>query len=63
MSNDVSAQAPAKRGDAIKEKVVMRGLNFYYGKTHALKNVDPRSLRGPGDGVHRPVRLRQVDAA
>jgi phosphate transport system ATP-binding protein len=40
MSNDVTAQAPLKRAAATKEKVVMRGLNFYYGKTRALKDVD-----------------------
>ena len=96
MSNEVSAQAPLKRAAATAEKVVMRGLNFYYGKTHALKDVDlslvrgagaadgqgrhsrsqfllwadaraqgrePEPVRGSGDGVHRPVGLRQVDAA
>src|ERR1700678_3671655 len=40
MTNEVSAQAPLKPAAATKEKVVMRGLNFYYGKTHALKDVD-----------------------
>jgi phosphate transport system ATP-binding protein len=40
MSNDISAQAPGKPAPAIKEKVVMRGLNFYYGAAHALKDVD-----------------------
>jgi phosphate transport system ATP-binding protein len=40
MSNDVSAQAPTKPAAAIKKKAVMRGLNFYYGKTQALKDVD-----------------------
>jgi phosphate transport system ATP-binding protein len=40
MSNEISAQAPLTRSAQSVEKVVMRGLNFYYGKTHALKGVD-----------------------
>jgi phosphate transport system ATP-binding protein len=40
ISNDVSAQAPLKRSATTPAKVVMRGLNFYYGKVHALKDVD-----------------------
>jgi phosphate transport system ATP-binding protein len=40
MSNDVTAQALVKPAAATKEKVVMRGLNFYYGKVHALRDVD-----------------------
>jgi phosphate transport system ATP-binding protein len=40
MSNDVSAQAPLKPAAVIKEKVVARSLNFYYGNLHALKDVD-----------------------
>ena len=40
MINDVTAQAPLKQAAATKEKIVTRNLNFYYGKTHALKGVD-----------------------
>src|SRR5271163_4486149 len=40
MSNEVSAQAPLQRAAPTEEKVVLRGLNFYYGKVHALKDVD-----------------------
>jgi len=40
MSNDVTARAPLKQASATKEKVVMRGLNFYYGEAHALKDID-----------------------
>src|SRR3974390_2769875 len=43
MDDEVKAQAPLKRATVTKEKVVTRGLNFYYGKTHALKDV-PLSL-------------------
>ena len=39
MSADVQAQKPSKSPAAEKDKVVVRGLNFYYGATHALKNV------------------------
>ena len=38
-------------------KISVRDLNFYYGKFHALKNINRISLR-TGDGVYRPVRLR-----
>ena len=40
----------------------MRGLDFYYAETRDLKNVQ-LSLYDGGGGVHRPVGLRQVDAA
>ena len=40
MSNDVNAPRPAKPPSANKDKVVVRGLNFYYGQTHASKSVD-----------------------
>ena len=39
MSNEVTAQKPAKPPSANKDKVTVRGLNFYYGENHALKNV------------------------
>ena len=39
MSADVQAQKPSKSPPAETDKVVVRGLNFYYGATHALKNV------------------------
>ena len=40
MSNEVSAQTPLHAAAPTAEKVVLRGLNFYYGKVHALKDVD-----------------------
>src|SRR5271167_4911580 len=40
MSNEVSAQAPLKRAAATKEKVVTRNLQFYYGATQALRDVN-----------------------
>lgn len=37
-------------------KIQVRNLNFYYGKFHALKNINPISLK-PCYGVYRAVRL------
>jgi phosphate transport system ATP-binding protein len=39
MSADVQAQKPSKPAAAERDKIVIRGLDFYYGATHALKNV------------------------
>ena len=39
MSNEVTAQKPAKPPSAHKDKVTVRGLNFYYGENHALREV------------------------
>jgi phosphate transport system ATP-binding protein len=39
MSNEVNAPRPAKPPNANKDKVAVRGLNFYYGQNHALKEV------------------------
>ena len=48
---------------ATKPKLAVRDLNFYYGSFHALKNINLDIPEKQGDGVHRPVGLRQVDAA
>ncbi len=37
-------------------KISVRNLNFYYGKFHALKNINRISPK-TGDGVYRSVRL------
>ncbi len=37
-------------------KISVRNLNFYYGKFHALKNINWISPK-TGDGVYRSVRL------
>ncbi len=63
MSGQVQAQASAKAPVGETDKVQVRNLNFYYGQAHALKDVYAQSPQGPGDGVHRPFGLRQVDAA
>ncbi len=46
MTNDVTAQKPAKPPSANQDKVTMRGLNFYYGENHALKNVTMSLFEG-----------------
>ncbi len=46
MPNDVQVEKPAKAAAAAKEKVVVRDLNFYYGQTHALKDVSLSLLEG-----------------
>ncbi len=43
--------------NATPGKLSVRNLNFYYGKFHALKNINRISPK-PGYGVYRPVRLR-----
>ncbi len=40
MSNEVQGQKPAKPARVNKDKVTVRGLNFYYGENHALKEVN-----------------------
>jgi phosphate transport system ATP-binding protein len=46
MRDEVAEQKPARPPSATKEKVVMRGLNFYYGQTHALKGVSLNLYEG-----------------
>ncbi len=38
-------------------KIQVRNLNFYYGKFHALKNINPDIAKNR-NGVYRAVRLR-----
>ena len=63
MNKEVSAQKPARPPTATKDKVTVRGLNFFYGENHPLKDVSLFRSMATGDGVHRAVGLRQVDAA
>lgn len=37
-------------------KISVRNLNFYYGKFHALKNIN-LDITKTSDGVYRSVRL------
>uniref|UniRef100_UPI003F99997C phosphate ABC transporter ATP-binding protein n=1 Tax=Rhodoblastus sp. TaxID=1962975 RepID=UPI003F99997C len=39
MSNEANAPRPAKPPSASKDKIVIRGLDFYYGQSKALKDV------------------------
>ena len=63
MNNEDAAEKPASPASAHKNKITVRGLNFYYGENRALKDSHSAPLRGPGHRLHRPVRLRQVDAS
>ena len=46
MSNQATSQRPAKPAKANRDKVVVRGLNFYYGQAHALKEVNLNLIEG-----------------
>jgi phosphate transport system ATP-binding protein len=46
MSNEANAPRPAKAASATKDKVVVHGLNFYYGQAHALKEVNLNLFEG-----------------
>ena len=43
--SDVEAQRPIGAPIAETNKVVVRNLNFYYGQTHALKDVSLNLLQ------------------
>ncbi len=53
---DDAARKPAR-------KMSVRNLDFFYGDNKALKIGQRAALRQPGDGLHRAVGLRQIDAA
>ena len=46
MDSKVNAQMPARPPSASKDKVIVRGLNFYYGENHALKEVTMSLFEG-----------------
>ena len=46
MSDQITAQKPGKPASADKDKIIVRGLNFYYGETHALKDVNLDLIEG-----------------
>ena len=48
---------------ASSDKVTVRNSNFYYGDNRALKDINVLALRRQGDRLHRPLGLRQIDAA
>jgi phosphate transport system ATP-binding protein len=39
MTDQMTFQTPSRSPDGPRNKVVVRGLNFYYGQSHALKEV------------------------
>jgi phosphate transport system ATP-binding protein len=45
-SNEVNAPRPSNSPSANKDKVRVRDLNFYYGQTHALKDVNLSLFEG-----------------
>ena len=63
MTNEVSAQAPlqARRPDRGKSRPARP--QFLLRQSACPQRCRSVALRGAGDGVHRPVGLRQVDAA
>jgi len=48
--------------DTAPGKIQVRDLNFYYGKFHALKNIN-LDIEEPGHGIYRSVRLWKIHAA
>ena len=46
MNTEVNTPRPAKAPSANKDKVTMRGLNFYYGENHALKEINMALYEG-----------------
>ncbi|VFS78541.1 phosphate ABC transporter ATP-binding protein [Salmonella enterica subsp. enterica] len=38
-------------------KIQVRDLNFYYGKFHALKNINLDIGEESGNGIYRAIRL------
>ena len=43
------------------KRIDVKDLNVYYGDFKAVEGVVDDRRAAVGDGVHRPVRLRQVD--
>ena len=51
------------RGGDLTEKISIRGLNFFYGDSRALKDISLPLYEKQGHRLHRPVGLRKIDAA
>ena len=45
----------------LKTKMVVSGLNFYYGDTPASEGGYAAFLRQSSHGSHRSIRLREID--
>ena len=56
MDSKVNAQMPARPPSASKDKVIVRGLNFYYGENAGAKDVTLNLFEGQVHGVHRSRR-------
>jgi phosphate transport system ATP-binding protein len=46
MNSEVHSQTPSRLAKVSEDKVAVRGLNFYYGQNHALKDVSLDLLEG-----------------
>jgi phosphate transport system ATP-binding protein len=46
MTDQIAPQKPAKAPNASKNKITVRGLNFYYGQSRALKEVNLNLYEG-----------------
>ncbi len=46
MNNEDAAEKPARPASAHKNKITVRGLNFYYGENRALKEVNLNLYEG-----------------
>jgi len=46
MNTEVNVPRPSKAPSANKDKIVMRGLNFYYGQSRALKDINMSLYEG-----------------
>ena len=53
----------AVRNDAMAKRIDVSGLDVFYGDFKAVEDVSHDRRAPVGDGLHRPVRLRQVDPA
>ena len=60
-ANAVSATGRSSHME--QDKIVIEHLDLWYGSFQALKDINLPSARQRDHGLHRPVRLRQVDAA
>lgn len=49
--------------DTAPGKIQVRDLNFYYGKFHALKNINLDIAKNQVTAFIGPIRLRKIHAA
>ncbi len=54
MTDQLTVQKAAKPASALRDKITVRGLNFYYGQTRALKDVSLSLFEGQVTAVIGP---------